>query len=232
MGILGIRNRTENWKTARTFAPFFDDAELRLVLAEKLSEPSDTKPDDVHLELFWKGMRDYLNQGRKNEQAKLLRDSTTRKLVDSYSRLFPDLRKQIKGFRPIGVATLRLPEALNYHVASKNAQRDLGNNLVNTEIDLVLETPGHLYIGEAKHKMDFGRNGSLVLVHQRIRQYVVASILVELTGCAKEVVPFIVRNEPKGREPAQIQFMVEQGWLKKKNCLTWDDIEKLSTLAE
>ena len=52
MGILGIKNRTENWKTARTFAPFFDDAELRLALVKRLGAPSETKPEDIQLELF------------------------------------------------------------------------------------------------------------------------------------------------------------------------------------
>ena len=30
MGILGIPNRTENWKTARYFSPFFRDKDARL----------------------------------------------------------------------------------------------------------------------------------------------------------------------------------------------------------
>ena len=60
MGILGIKNRTENWKTAQTFAPFFSDENLRLGLVRKLGEPLETEPDDVQLELFWKGIRDYM----------------------------------------------------------------------------------------------------------------------------------------------------------------------------
>ena len=56
-----IENRTENWKTAREFAPLFRDCNLRLELAKKLGEPNGTQPDQVRLELFWKGMRDYLH---------------------------------------------------------------------------------------------------------------------------------------------------------------------------
>ena len=63
MGILEIKNRTENWKTARTFAPFFADENLRLKLAHKLGEPEGTNPQDVKLELFWKGDAGLHSQG-------------------------------------------------------------------------------------------------------------------------------------------------------------------------
>ena len=66
MGILGIENRTENWKTAFNFAPFIEDANLRLKLAGRLGEPSGTPPSDISMELFWKGMRDFHHpNGRK-----------------------------------------------------------------------------------------------------------------------------------------------------------------------
>ena len=59
MPILGIENRTENWRTARTFAPLFGDAALRrqfasLLLGEPVGAP-------VSLELFWHGARDYVH---------------------------------------------------------------------------------------------------------------------------------------------------------------------------
>ena len=218
VGILGIRNRTENWRTARTFAPFLSDAELRLVLAEKLGEPSGTKPEDVQLELFWKGMRDYIH---KVEEGRL----TGKELANEYCALFPNLRKEVNRFSGNeGRIRLETPHGWNYQVSRPTA---LSDNLKNTEIDIVLQTKDRLFIGEAKDESGFHADGSLVLVHQLIRQYVVASILVELTSCAKEVVPFIVRKKPSGREPAQVQFMLGQGWLKRGNILTWGDIEKL-----
>ena len=104
----------------------------------------------------------------------------------------------------------------------------LYKNLRNTEIDIVLETRERLYIGEAKDESGFGANGNLVLAHQLIRQYVMAKILLELKGGSQsKVVPFIVRNEPKGKNPAQIQFMKSRGWLKEGNILTWKEVEKL-----
>ena len=77
----------------------------------------------------------------------------------------------------------------NYDVSTKDRMANLGNNLVNTEIDIVLQSPNHLFIGEAKHEMTFGANGRLVLVHQLIRQYVMAKILMdrlESDGLAKK----------------------------------------------
>ena len=219
MGILGIRNRTENWKTARTFAPFFDDAELRLALVKRLGAPSDTRPENVQLELFWKGMRDYIHgAGGKRP--------TEEELAKLYEELFPGLQSKIRDFRSDDGLTFEPLKPQNYQVSRPAGLRD---NLKNTEIDIVLQTKERLYIGEAKDESGFHAGGSLILVHQLIRQYVVARILVNLTGDGKEVAPFIVRNEPKGREPAQVQFMVVQGWLKRENILTWSDIEKLTT---
>ncbi len=62
MHILGIENRTENWKTAVYFSPLFAGNSNRL--AERLGATPLSASDDVVLELFWKGMRDDL-YGRK-----------------------------------------------------------------------------------------------------------------------------------------------------------------------
>ena len=51
--VLGIRNRTENWKTARHLSQFFGDRAF--LLAQELGEPQGTEPADVALELYWKG---------------------------------------------------------------------------------------------------------------------------------------------------------------------------------
>ena len=64
MAILGITNRTENWKTARYFAPLFEHRSVRLArrLLTEEEERATLQPGDVRLELFWYGMRDYLHQ--------------------------------------------------------------------------------------------------------------------------------------------------------------------------
>ena len=105
----------------------------------------------------------------------------------------------------------------------------LRNNLVNTEIDIVLESPNSLFIGEAKHEMSFGADGTLVLVHQLIRQYVVARILVDRLECDKEVVPFVVGDDTKQlRKSRQVGFMIRQGWMKERNILEWRDVKDLA----
>ena len=182
MPILGIENRTENWKTARCFAPFFTCDSARATLAQKLGEPEDTLGRDIQIELFWKGVRDYLKKEKR--KTKGLRCE----FAQSYSKCFQGLRDEIEDFN--GFNDLK---DCNYDASKKYPTRisELSDNLRNTEIDIVLQTPKHLFIGEAKHEEDgFGTDGSYILVHQLIRQYVMAEILVDLTHSDKQVVPF------------------------------------------
>tara|TARA_B100002003_G_C13895335_1_gene436428 strand:- start:390 stop:617 length:228 start_codon:yes stop_codon:yes gene_type:complete len=66
MGILRIRNRTENWKTAVHFSPLFGEKSFRL--AERLGAEPETRPADVKLELFWRGMRDHLHKFKRKPE--------------------------------------------------------------------------------------------------------------------------------------------------------------------
>ena len=234
MGILEIKNRTENWKTAHTFAPFFADENLRLRLVQRLGEPSTTKADEVKLELFWKGMRDHLEQQRPSKRSKLLSQSTVEDLASRYTQLCLGLREKIEAFQSKDGRAFECLNPRNYCESplchqheNIDLSRKLGENLMNTEIDIVLETPNNLFIGEAKDESDFDGNSDLVLVHQLIRQYVMAKILVDLRGTGQEVVPFIVWGGVKRHMPAQIQFMLEQKWLRPENILTWKKVESL-----
>lgn len=217
MGILGIKNRTENFKTAKTFAPFLAgdrSAERRLELAQKLGEPEGTASKDVTLELFWKGMRDKLEYGQRHYDPE-----RAAPWVEFYRNHFHDLRDKVekyKGFQKL--------KPHNYQVDDTN-QESFYNSLLNTEIDIVLETPNRLYIGEAKDESGFHANSKLVLVHQLIRQYVLAKTLVNLTS-EKKVVPFIVRQEIDAgqEEKAQIGFMKKHYGLTESNILTWEQI--------
>ena len=163
-------------------------------------------------------MRDYLHKnGGKNP-------SDDEDFAERYVRLFPDLRSRIEdfgGFRNLNDS--------NYDVFTEVKKANLRNNLVNTEIDIVLESPNSLFIGEAKHEMSFGADGTLVLVHQLIRQYVVARILVDRLECDKEVVPFVVGDDAKQlRKSHQVGFMTRQGWMTERNILEWRDVEDLA----
>ena len=68
-----------------------------------------------------------------------------------------------------------------------------------------------------------------------------AKVLVEVLGCDKEIVPFVVVDAtgrgpgPKrdacgsGRWLHQVRFMVEQGWMRPGNCLTWDALAMMAS---
>jgi len=142
--------------------------------------------------------------------------------ADMYVRLFPNLREVIQDF-----GEFRELQTDNYVADTDDQMINLTNNLANTEIDVVLESPGCLFIGEAKHEMSFGADGALVLVHQLVRQYVTARILVEyLPGrFKKRVVPFVVCDDAANiMKTSQVRFMIGQGWLEEKNILAWHEV--------
>lgn len=227
-GILGIENRTENWKTARTFAPFFRDDAARLRLAKQLGAPSSMLRSEVHIELFWKGMRDHF--WRKEEPVRN-NPRLFEILADLYVRLFPDLRRRIEEFDTSG-KSLRLPQKWNY--TANGAEDMLASNLINTEIDVVVDTPTHLFIGEAKEESGLDANGQYVLVHQLFRQYVMAWTLTVLRGRNRKVVPFVVGDGCKLdslKNTEQVKFMQRQGWLKEENVLSWEQIAELARPA-
>ena len=247
MGILGIENRTENWKTVQHFYGIDDRARFSIV--RRLLKPSGQKPEfqpnDIEVELFWFGMRDYMELLRRKEEDV----PTSRELADVYSGkdLFYDLRQRVQEFiESPGKHTykFRTLKCHNYAVGSSvqvpkrdgrtiSAPEELKNNLAHTEIDIVLRTPKHLFIGEAKDESSFNAPSKYVLVHQLVRQYVTAKILVHLihlNGQSLEVIPFVVGDAEKLasiKNTSQVNFMQNQGWLKEKNILSWDDIKKL-----
>ena len=230
MDILGIRNRTENWKTVKHFYRLSTKAKECLA-KQLLANHCRTTPSqvnlgsgDVHLELFWKGMRDYVYACKKDRD----KDTWIKKFSDIYNSLFPDLRKFVQNPK---YKFQKLPD-INYDVSKPEYRRTLYNNLRGTEIDIVLETSDHLFIGEAKDESRLGRNGKYVLVHQLIRQYVMAKILLEIVYSSndkKGVIPFIVgTNLSSIKNHDQVKLMIDKGWLKEKNVLTWKCIEELT----
>ena len=103
MPILGIENQTENWKTVQSFAPYHGSAEARYRLAQRLLQPLgtfvDCQPQEVQLELFWNGMRDYLKVTAEwkelpNEKAKIKLYGS--KFVDIYNELYTDLLSELR----------------------------------------------------------------------------------------------------------------------------------------
>ena len=209
--VLKIDNQSENWKTARCLAPMFGNGAIRL--AERLGEPRGTPAEKVRLELFWKGMRDYRKENADN--------CTDDFLAERYRNRFRNLRRRIKLFG--GFQELQ-PD--NYRADTESRRAKLARNLLNTEIDIVLESPRHLYIGEAKYKGKLHANGTYVLVHQLVRQYVMATILLDLKGYDKVVVPFVLGANSERR---QIKFMTDRKLMKEDHVLSWSTIEGLSS---
>ena len=220
MGILGINNRTENWKTVQHFHGLSDPAKVALV--RRLGGPNDTTADEVSLELFWHGMRDYAYEYNVEDDD----------LVEIYETHFPLLREEIMEFE--GANRFAKLQAHNYIVpVSVSDRKSLADNLKNTEVDIVLETPERIFIGEAKDESDLGTSGRLILVHQLIRQYVTATVLVDLLGCPeKKIVPFVVTDKNRlgsTNNKAQVTFMIEQKWLRRKNVLSWGQVNDITT---
>lgn len=226
-GILGIKNRTENWKTARHLK---DLERHRVQLVKRLSGKEHPKAS-IQVELFWKGMRDWVHQpeGKSTRNIQDRKEKMIRDAGEYYRKKFSDLRDRIKE-KSTGLKKLQVSDG-KYNSSIRNDEKRF-IELRNTEIDIVLRSPGHLFIGEAKHEMDLGANGNLILVHQLIRQYVMASILIELVprkrGDRKlRIVPFLVVDSPdKTRETEQVKFMIKQKWLRKNNILSWSELNK------
>ena len=223
MNILGIENRDENWNTARHMVSL--SPEQRLALVEQLGQPPGLRPEQVKLELFWLGVRDY--KATDDGTAWATSGRRQNDVVDAYKRVFSNLRQDIETFS--GFADLK---EWNYNVDGYE-DRFL-SNLENTEIDIVLETTDHLFIGEAKLESALGSDSDHVLVHQLIRQYVMAHILLDVlvnraVYDSREVVPFVVVEDADyTRRTSQVRFMVDQEWLRPENVLSWRDIAELN----
>ena len=240
-GVLGISNRTENWKTVQYYLRLREDACGGLcgfakdVIKAAGSGDVLIKPDDVSVELFWKGFRDFVCDKSEGE----LRD-IKKKAVGIYTEVFHGLRCEVKARTGIGVNGVKFRdlEDFNYEVkgeddtSSKAVEDNFFNNLRNTEIDMVIHAKDdkechYLLIGEAKYTQTFNADSKLVLVHQLIRQYVTATVLVKL--CKGEysntkIIPFVLCDNMKStKKSAQVQFMIENQYMSSEKVRGWDD---------
>lgn len=234
MGILGIRNRTENWKTAEVFCGLSE--EKRGQLAAHLASRSAENLGKVEMELFWKGVRDWLHCKLCTESEKEAREKreeeAREELWSCYTKNFDWLREEICSIR----STMKHPKirCLKNHEQNystdKKFKKKLIDNLRNTEIDIVLQTSEFLFIGEAKHESTFHASSDFVLVHQLVRQYVMAKILLDVTDIKKTLVPFVVGDCPKRlKGTSQVKLMTrltspdgDAAWMDECNVLSWE----------
>ena len=221
MAILDIENRTENWRTACALAPLAEKPSARVALASHLVGSAEQCDDSIELELFWYGMRDYIHECQGKNVG-----GNEAKFVALYRDCLPDLRRDVERYLEC-YGGLQDLQPHNY-VAQEETKQKLYSNLVHTEVDIVLQTAKHLCIGEAKRKEAFGSDSEDVLVHQLIRQYAMARVLVELKGGDKHVVPFVIgdcRESLMRRH--QVKFMIQMGYLRERNVLSWESLSAI-----
>lgn len=222
-GILGIHNRTENYQTATRLAKLLNPNSVaaRRNLVKKLS--SDADRDFVEVELFWHGFRDYVDCSEKSK------DEIRKSSVEFYDETFKDLGNNIrtKEYRNKLLQNPQKNIDHCYNPKTKRARENFFNNLIGTEIDIVLQTPSHLFIGEAKYLEGFSANSDLVLVHQLIRQFVMAKTVLHLTESSEmHLVQFIVGMKCDVAY-GQVNFMEECHELQRNNILTWEQLSEI-----
>ena len=224
MGILGIENRTENWKTVEHFYGLSDAAKARLV--RRITGTREADSNNIEIQLFWYGFRDYI--AAYEEKGKT--PPTREQVAKDYNKLFRDLGKNVKEFQSQKYP-YRFPDLKchNYN-ASKENEQQLFDNLRHTEVDIVIQSGDLILLGEAKDESPFGADSRYVLVHQLIRQHVMTRILLDICDVDKKICHFVV-GDPKKKDSIkntlQVKFMKQQGWLNLDNVLSWCDIKEL-----
>ena len=225
MGILDIQNRTENWRTASVLSPLIEKPDARISLASHLVGSKEQCGDNIQFELFWYGMRDYIYQRRQESQDV---EHYKKKILEYYRKCFCCLRQEIE----------RSNKFQDLKKDNYKCKPALYDNLLHTEVDVVLQTPKHLCVGEVKCEANFGASSEYILVHQLIRQYVMAKILVELAGCKKtgskkEVVPFVVGDRREELiKNGQVKFMIEMSYLSENNVLSWRKLAEILGMSK
>lgn len=225
-------NRSESWRIAKSFIDY-GAKELSEKIAQDVLNNLHIERGSLQLRkpiqysLFWTGLRDYCDSNKINR-----RDRDFIKRVKAiYLDKFAGLEQQVYEFasnhkdQPVNIRLDRTKQ--NYIVSDGSEQRFI-NNLYFTEFDLVIQTGNYLLIGEFKDTQTFGANSKHVLVHQLVRQYVAANILLGLEGNEHiEVVPFVVADNPQhANKTAQVKLLKHLGWLADGNVFDWGELNK------
>lgn len=164
--------------------------------------------DNLQVELFWKGFRDYALQ----------HEDCREKFLQAYKKLIPAVREAVKGTR------LHLREAFY----SSSDRDKIFNELRNTEIDVTIFHREKIYVGEAKRKEKLGFNGRNILAHQLVRQRVMVKVLQALTGDRRELVQFIICDRSRVKSIYRMEQLkvVEALDSNKPRVVCWQDVLK------
>ena len=224
--ILGIENRTENWKTVQHFHGLTRKEKVGLVRG-LLGNQEIGDDVDIKINLFWYGFRDYI--AKCKDEGKPL--PTKEQAGKIYGDLFGDLRNDVSDFQaPEHPRSFTGLQPHNYCSAEDYFQ-ELFENLGHTEIDIVIQCGKQLILGEAKSESPLDANSRYVLVHQLIRQHVMARTLVQVIGADLEIFHFLVGDADRVqslRNTVQVKFMTHKCWLKPENVLSWEQVAQLT----
>lgn len=191
-------------------------------MARNLVTLDETVSENISIELFWYGVRDWLAEKNDTDEKERKKDL----LYEAYCDRYSYLREDVQSFQSVRYPYKFQDLRPHNYVGSKAHKSELISNLANTEIDVVLETPLHLLIGEAKFESDLDTDSNYVLVHQLIRQYVAIKLLMRILRRKKIIVPFILSKKDLSNS-LQVKFMVSKEWMKEQHCLSWNVFDEI-----
>ncbi|REL27514.1 hypothetical protein DXX93_13735 [Thalassotalea euphylliae] len=224
MSIFNINNRSESWRISRQF--ILGGYGLSNKLANKVvSNVGQELSGEVELELFWTGFRDYCH----SQSITLENKSLLNEVGIAFEKNFSTLFEQVESFNKRNTVKLRIDSSKHNYRLNNQSLCKLVKNLYHTEIDIVISTGNSLLVGEVKSEVSFNANSEYVLVHQLIRQYVMATILVHLLNIngqnITQITPFVIAEKNVSRS-AQVRFMIDSGWLHQSNIFDWSVLEE------
>ena len=225
--ILGIENRTENSKTVQHFHGLTREKQVRLVRC-LLGNQEVGDDVDIKINLFWYGFRDYIAKCKDEGKPPPTKEQAGKIFGD----LFGDLRNDVSKFQDPDLPRGFTPLQPRNYSSEEDHFKELFDNLRHTEIDIVIQCGKHLILGEAKYQSSLDTKSRYILVHQLIRQHVMARILLKVCGTDLEISHFLIGDRKRIanlKKRVQVRFMEKQKWLRPENVLSWERIAEMTS---
>lgn len=219
-----IVNKSENWRIAKLFINGSGEKVAKSIAEKVLLNCNLPNSTSIEYELFWKGYRDYCDHIDGKGRNVDIKD----RALQVYNAKFKSLRAEIEKYNASYFPRLNLDDCGRNYTVSSESIDDFFRNLYNTEIDIVIRAGDCFLIGEVKHTQSFSADSGHILVHQLLRQYVVASIILEeisrMESKKFRVIPFIIADG-NAKNTGQIKLLQHLGWLNEKNIFSWSSFE-------